>query len=345
MASVPHAAEIPEQRPSWGAIVWRLVFALLVVGLLMAYGASFTVQEGHSAIVTRFGRPVQERTSPGLYGKWPWPIEQVHFVDMRSRYHNTPFTETFTYDRKNVVMLTYVVWRVENPLLFFQSLGRMEEAEQTLDGIVTASKNFHMGNYELTALVSTTPGEIRTPEIEQRILADVRRPMARTFGIALEQVGVKRIAYPEDNMEAVLEQMRAERRSEAGELRARGTKEAEAIRNEGMVEAEQILRAAREEAGTIVGQAEQQAAETYAKAHQLDPEFYRFWRSMQVIRNTLGAKSTVVLRSDQEPFRELFESGPAALPRAPAGRADPPPLSGSGPALNPEQSNPEEDAP
>ena len=314
-----HAPVVPEERPSWGAIAWRIVFAVLVVGLLVAYGSSYTVQEEQGAIVTRFGKPVQERTTPGLYGKWPWPIEQVHPIDMRYRYHNTPFTATFTRDRKNVVMLTYVVWRVENPLLFFQSLGKPDEAEQKLDGIISASKNFHMGNYELSALVSTTPGKIESPEIEKRILADVREPMATKFGVAVEQVGIKRIAYPEENMEAVLEQMRAERRSEAGELRARGTKEAEAIRNEGLVEAEQILRAAREEAGTIMGRAEQQAAETYAKAHQLDPDFYRFWRSMQVIRNTLGAKSTVVLRSDQEPFRELFESESSGVgPRKPA---------------------------
>ncbi len=314
-----HAPVLPEERPSWGAIAWRFAFALVVVGLLVAYGSSFTVQEQHSAIVTRFGQPVQERDEPGLYAKWPWPVEQVHFIDRRFRYHNTPFTETFTRDRKNVVLLTYVVWRVENPLLYFQSLGRVEEAEHLLDGMVTAAKNLHMANYELSALVSTSPDEMKTPEIEQRILEEVRKAMTKTFGIAVEQVGVKRIAYPEDNMVAVLEQMRAERRAEADELRARGTKEAEAIRNEGLVQAEQILREARQEAGTIIGQAEKEAAETYAKAHELDPGFYRFWRSMQVLRNTLGTRSTIILRSDQEPFRELFESDLSGLgPRKPA---------------------------
>ena len=334
MASHPHASQPSTERQSWGTIIWRLVFALVVVGLLAAYGSSYTVQEEYSAIVTRFGRPVQVRTEPGFYAKWPWPIEQVHPIDRRYRYHNTPFSATFTRDRKNIVLETYVVWRVDDPLLFFQSLGKPEEAEKKLDGIVSAAKNFHMGNYELTALVSTVPGQIRTPEIEDRILGDVRKNTAKPFGIAVEQVGVKRIAYPEENMEAVLEQMRAERRSEAGELRAKGTKEAQAIRNEGMVQAEQILRAAREEAGTIVGQAEQQAAETYAKAHQLDPDFYRFWRSMQVIRNTLGSKSTIILRSDQEPFRELFESVPTApLPLKPGNAVGKPMLV---PATTPE---------
>ncbi len=319
MASVPQAAAAAEQRSAWPAILSRFLFALVVVGLLVAYGSTFTVQEQESAIVTRFGQPVQQRDEPGLYAKWPWPVEQVHFIDRRYKYHNTPFTETFTYDRKNVVMETYVVWRVEEPLLFFQSLGRAEEAEQKLDGMVSAAKNFHMGNFALSSLVSTDPDEIRTPEIERLILEDVRKDVARGFGIAVAQVGVKRIAYPEDNMEAVLEQMRAERRSEAVQLRAEGNKRAEAIRNEGLVQAERIIREAREEAGTILGRAEKEAAETFAKAHQLDPDFYRFWRSMQVIRNTLGAKSTVILRSDQEPFRELFESESTVLgPRKPA---------------------------
>ncbi len=337
MASVPSPTHLPEQRQTWRAIVWRVLFSLVVVGLLVAYGSSYTVQERTGAIVTQFGKPVQVRTTPGLYAKWPWPVEQVHFVDMRYRYHNTPFTETFTKDRKNVVMLTYVVWRVAEPLKFFQSLGRPEDAEQTLDGIVAARKNFHLGNYELSALVSTIPDQIQTPEIEDRILADVRRTMSEEFGVAVEQVGVKRIAYPGENMEAVLEQMRAERQSEAGELRARGNKVAQAIRNEGMVQAEQLLREAREEAGKIVGQAEREAAEAYAKAHGLDPEFFQFWRSMQVIRNTLGAKSTVVLRSDQEPFRQLFESVPAVTlpPVEPAAQAGTHLPAGAAPSPNP----------
>jgi membrane protease subunit HflC len=307
-----HGVDLP--RLPLRAILWRALLALIIVGLLVAYGSSYTVREGYSGIVTRFGDPVQvhnsagEEDGAGFYWKWPWPIEQVHEIDMRLRYYNTPFTATFTRDRKNVVLLTYAIWKVEDPLLYFQSLGSAEAAEQKLDGMVAASKNFHMGNYELTSLVSTNPDEIKTPEIEQAILEDVRRAAREKFGIDIEQIGLKRIAYPEENMEAVLEQMRAERRAEAGELRAKGTREAEAIRNEGLVQAEQIRRQGREEAGKIIGKAEKEAAEIYAKAHQLDPGFYRFWRSLQVARKTLGEKDTIVLRSDQAPFETMFEA-------------------------------------
>ncbi len=295
-------------RGSVAGFLLQIVFALIVVGLLLAYGSTFTVSEGSNAIVTQFGKPVRTITEPGLQGKWPWPIEQVHPIDTRYRYFNTPLTATFTKDRKNVILESYVVWRVDDPLKFFQSLGTPEAAEQKLDGMVAAGKNFHMGNYELTSLVSTEPGQIKTDEIEAAILKDVQGPALEKFGISVNQIGIKRIAYPEENISSVLDQMRAERKAEAGELRAKGTKEAKRITNEGLVEEAEILRTGREEAGKILGAAEKEAAEIYAQAHQLDPEFYSFWRSMQVIKKMLGAKATVILRNDQEPFNRLFQT-------------------------------------
>jgi membrane protease subunit HflC len=227
---------------------------------------------------------------------------------MRYRFFNTPFTSTLTKERRNVILLSYVVWHVQDPLLFFQSLGTPEAAEQKLDGMVTAGKNFHFGRYDLTAIVSTNTDDIQLDSIEQAILDDVRTPALEKFGIRVEQVGVKRIAYPEENISAVLGQMRSERNAEAKELRAQGSKEADRIRDEAMVKAEEIITEGRKKAGEILGVAEKEAAEIYAEAHRLDPDFYRFWRSMQVIKKTLGSKATVVLRNDQEPFNELFHT-------------------------------------
>jgi membrane protease subunit HflC len=284
------------------------LLALLVTALVVTYGSTYQVSEGHSAVVTRFGEPVRVVEQPGLQWKWPWPIETAHIIDMRQRFFNTPFTATFTRDRRNVVLLTYVVWSVSDPLLFFQSLGTLESAEQKLDGMVTAGKNFHFGRYDLTAIVSTNEKDIQLDRIEQAILEDVREPAREKFGVQLQQVGVKRIAYPEENLSAVLAQMRSERNAEAQELRARGTKEAQRIRDEAMVKADEILAEGKKQSGDLLGAAEKESAAIYAEAHRLDPDFYRFWRSMQVVKKTLGAQATVVLRNDQEPFNELFHA-------------------------------------
>ena len=189
-------------------------------------------------------------------------------------------------------------------------------AENKLDGMVAASKNFHLGRYDLSALVSTAPGDIKTGQIEEAILQDVRESAKEKFGLAVEQVGVKRIAYPEENIASVLEQMRAERQAEAGKLRAEGEKESQRIRDEALVRSEQIRREGREEAGRIIGGAEKEAAEIYARAHRLDPEFYRFWRSLQAIKKTLGAKATVILRTDQG-FFDVLSSPPKSTEAKP----------------------------
>lgn len=289
-------------------IAMQVVLGVAVVGLILAYGSTFQVSEGHSAVVTRFGEPVRVITEPGLQWKWPWPVETAHVIDMRNRFFNTPYTATFTRDRRNVVLLSYVVWSVEEPLLFFQSLGTPESAERKIDGMVTAGKNLFFGRYDLTAIVSTNEEEIRLDEIEQSILGAVHDEAMEKFGISVQQVGVKRIAYPKENVSAVLAQMRSERNAEAQELRARGTKEAQRIRDEAMVKADQIVAEGRKQSGDILGAAEKESAEIYSKAHQLDPDFYRFWRSMQVIKKTLGARATVVLSNDREPFDQLFHA-------------------------------------
>jgi membrane protease subunit HflC len=282
-----------------------LSFTAGVVGLIVAYSMYFQVSEGHKAVVTRFGDPVRCLHEAGLAWKWPWPIERVRDIDIRRRLYNSPYTATLTRDQKNVILLTYAVWRVEDPQLFLQSLGTPEAAEQKLDGMVAASKNFHLGRFDLSALVSTTPGAIQTEQIEQAILDDVAPSACAKFGIVVEQVGIKRIAYPEENITTVLQQMRAERRAEAGKIRAEGEREAQRIRDEVLVKCEEIRREGREEAGKILGQSEKEAADIYAQAHRLDPEFYRFWRSLQAVRKTLGAKATVIMRTDQGFFDVL----------------------------------------
>jgi membrane protease subunit HflC len=290
-------------------LVGRALLGGLVAGLLLAYGAYFSVSEGQAAVVTRFGEPVREITEAGPYWKWPWPIDQVHFLDTRMKLFDTPFTATLTRDKRSVILLTYVAWRVEKPLLFLQSAGGSEAAEKRLQGMVTAAMNVHLGRYDLSALVSTQPGAVKAGEIEQAILDDARGPMLEKFGVRVDQVGFKRIAFPEENVPAVLANMRSERKAEADRLRAEGDREAQGIRDEALVKSAETLRAGQEKAGALRGQAEKDAAEIYARAHKLDPEFYRFWRSLEATKKVLGGKATLILRTDQGFFDVLTEPG------------------------------------
>ena len=291
------------------AVLFNVGIALVLVTILLGYACYLQVREGTAAVVTRFGQPVRSITEPGPYFKLPWPIEDSQTFDMRQRIFNTPYTATLTRDRRNVVLLTYVVWRIEEPQQFLQSVGDELAASAKLDGMVTAAKNTLMGRYDLSALVSTNAEQIQTAEIESAIVSEVKDVAAKKFGIGIEQVGFKRIAYEEANVTAVLAQMRAEREAEAKQLRAEGDKESQRIRDDAAVKSEEILREGRLGAGRIRGEAERAAAEIYAKAHRTDPEFYRYWRSLEALKKTLGQDATVVLRTDQG-FFDLLTNPP-----------------------------------
>ncbi len=313
-----HAPDPDAERLSIGRLVFRVILAAIIVGLLVAYSMCFQVSEGYKAVVTRFGKPVRPVHQAGLYWKWPWPIEQARQIDVRWCLHNTPYTATFTRDRRNVILLTYVAWHVDDPLLYLQSVGNRTEAEEKLNGAVVDAKNQYMGRYELSALVSTEPARIKTAEIEQSMLADVAQQARQKYGIHVEQVGIKRVAYPEPNMESVLRQMKEERNTVAMKLRAEGEQAANKITADAKVEAAQILRAGQEEAGKIRGQAESQAAEIYDAAIRMDPEFFTFWRQLQTIKRTLGQKATLVMGTNRGIFRVLTEAPDAPQAKTPA---------------------------
>jgi membrane protease subunit HflC len=283
--------------------------AAILVGLLF-FAFSWQLREGDVAIRLRMGRAVDVVQDAGLHGKLPWPLERVVVLDGRARVLNTRHTEMLTRDKKNVILLSYVVWRVAEPLRFYQSLGSVEGADAKLDGLVTNAKISVLGGYDLSSLVSTDPEDLQVEEIEARILAEVADKAADKYGVTIEEVGFQRLSLPEGNTRYVFEQMRAERKQYAARFRAEGEREAAKIRADTDLEVAQIRAEANEEAARIRGEAEAEAARIYAEAHSLDPEFYRFKRSLESMEKLLGKQSTVVLRTDAAPFDVLEDVGP-----------------------------------
>ncbi|PQO38034.1 protease modulator HflC [Blastopirellula marina] len=295
--------------PLWVKLT-RIVLGLAILLLLIVYPCYVQVSEGTAVVVTRFGKPLRELTSPGAYFKLPWPLEDARVVDLRQHVFNTPYTATLTRDRRNVVLSTFVVWNVAKPLVYLQSAGSIEVVSAKIDGMVTAAKNTRMGGYDLSSLVSTNPDQVQTELIEQQLLADVQAGALSKFGIEIQQVGINRIAYEASNVTAVLAQMKAEREAAAKQLRALGEKNANAIRDDAVVRSEEILRDGKLEAGKIRADAEQKVSEIYAQAHMRDPEFYRYWRSLEALKRSLGSDSTIILRTNEGFFDLLTDPPP-----------------------------------
>jgi len=282
----------------------RWIIGALAVLLITMSATAFTVRHQHVGLVTRFGKPTRE-AEPGLHFKLPWPVEKVVTLDDRQRVFETRHSEMLTRDKKNVVLLSYAVWEIADPLTFYRAVGSRAGADEKLDGLVTNAKIGVLGNYDLSALVSTVPETLKVDQIERELLEAVAATARENYGIEVVHVGFKRLSLPEQNIASVFDQMRAERMKEAAKWRAEGEREAKKIRSQTDLEVAQITAEAEEKAARIRGDAEAEAASIYGAAHSADPEFYRWLRELQSLPEVLSSETTLILRTDSAPFRLL----------------------------------------
>ena len=217
-----------------------------------------------------------------------------------------------TRDKKNVIARTFVVWRIGDPIVFTQAIGLqggLRDADAKLDGLLTNAAIGTLGAHDLSALVSTNPKDLQVDQIEAELL-DSTAPLAlRSYGVAIEQIRIERLALPQENVTAVFEQMRAERRQFAAKYQAEGEKQASKIRSETDLEVAGIRATAAEEVARIHGETAAKVAKTYADAHRIDPELYRFTRSLESMNKLVSEQTTLILRTDSEPFSLLQGKG------------------------------------
>lgn len=294
----------------------RLTVGLLLLGLLVFATGSFQVRENEFAVLTAFGKPVRVVREPGLYPRLPWPFQSVQRFDARLDFYEARISEALTLDKRNVIVPVFIAWRIADPLRFLQAVGSAENARARFDALVTSARNSVLASYEFRQLVTTDGARLRLVAMEDEITRIVREQADALFGVAVERVGVKRLSLPEANTEFVFRRMRAEREQDAAKFRAEGRQQADELRAQTDAKKSTLIADARREAEEIRGRAEAEAAAIYAKAHGEDPEFYGFLRELQVLKQTVGNNTTIVLDTDSEPFRLLKEK-PAPLPAAP----------------------------
>lgn len=279
---------------------------MLALAAIILSATAVIVRQGQVVLVTRFGRPLRTATDAGLHWKLPWPIDKGQLLDMRRRVYETGHTEMLTRDKKNIIARTFVVWRIGDALAFTQAIGREDAAEAKLDGLLTNAAIGTLGGHDLSALVSTNPDDLRVDQIESELLAATAPVARQSYGVAIEQVRLERIALPEENVKAVFEQMRAERRQFAARFDAEGALEASRIRSEAELEAARIRAKSAEEEARIRGESAAHIAKTYADAHRVDPDLYKFTRSLESLDKLVTGNTSLILRTDSEPFSFLL---------------------------------------
>ena len=275
----------------------------LLIGLfVLLFGAklvSYTVTEVQQVVITQFGQLIDVRTEPGLYFKLPDPIQKATYFDKWLLEYDAEPEPIFTKDKKILLLDNYARWRITDPYLFMQSLQTVDRALKRLRDIVKSELLKELGRHELSEVVATNRESI------MELVTARCDSTARTFGIEILDVRVKRADLPPENEAAVFERMRAEREREAKGYRSEGEELALEIRADTDLQAAQIKAAAYEESQGIRGEGDAEALRIYAAAYKGAERFYQFSRTLEAYEKALDENTVLVQPLDTDFFKYL----------------------------------------
>ena len=280
-----------------------LVATVLSV-LVAVLGLSiFTVDQRQHAIVFQLGEVKEVITEPGLYMKWPL-IQNVRYFDKRILTLDSTEPERFiTSEKKNVLVDSFVKWRITDPQLYYVSVAGDEARARTrLSQTVNAGLREEFGKRTVHDVVSGERDKIME---QMREKADLD---ARKIGVQIVDVRVKRVDLPSEVSESVYRRMEAERKRVANELRSEGSAEAEKIRADADRQREVIIADAYRDAQKAKGEGDAKAAATYASAFNQSPEFYAFYRSLEAYRNSFKGRNDVIVVEPNSDFFKYMRS-------------------------------------
>ena len=235
--------------------------------------------------------------------KWPL-IQNVRYFDKRILTLDSNEPERFiTSEKKNVLVDSFVKWRITDPQLYYVSVAGDEARARTrLSQTVNAGLREEFGKRTVHDVVSGERDKIME---QMREKADLD---ARKIGVQIVDVRVKRVDLPTEVSESVYRRMEAERKRVANELRSEGSAEAEKIRADADRQREVIVAEAYRDAQKTKGEGDAKAASTYAAAFNQNPEFYAFYRSLEAYRNSFKGRSDVIVVEPNSDFFKYMKS-------------------------------------
>ncbi|MGB7582904.1 MAG: SPFH domain-containing protein [Sedimentisphaerales bacterium] len=280
------------------------IFIVLLFVILALVFTMFQVRETESALVMTFGKATRQITEPGLYFKWPPPIEMVQKFDSRSRGLVAEIGETPTKGAVPIIVNTFIVWRVAEPLAFFNAVGTISEAENKLITQISDTQNKVIGRHDFSEFVNSDPTKIKLDEIEKEMLAEIQKAVRSDYGIEIKAIGIRQLKISEDVSKDVFERMRAERNRRTEATIAEGNAASKKIVTDALSMQTELLAAAEARAKAIRAQGDAEAAQYYKLLEQ-DPQLAMFLRDIDALKKILEQRATVVISADTEPFKLL----------------------------------------
>lgn len=284
----------------------RLLASLIGAAIAVALVSSsvFVVDQHRYAVVYALGELREVIQEPGLNVKAPPPFQNVVFLDKRLQTLDTPDGERYlTAEKKDLLVDAFVKWRIVNPRQYVIAIGsNADRGGERLNQLVRNALTAEIGKRNLADVL--TGG--KRADVANAVRADLV-PAAKDLGVEVVDVHLKRIDFIDQVNNAVYERMKADRVRVANELRATGVAEAETIRADAERQRSVILADAQRDAETIKGEGDAQASQIYAQSFGKNPEFYRFYRSMEAYKATFKSRNDVIVIDSNSEFFKYFK--------------------------------------
>ncbi|MDR0964832.1 MAG: protease modulator HflC [Clostridium sp.] len=284
--------------------IWKpIVLGIVVIVLLIIGNSSFVItNENEYSLIRQFGKIDHVVSEAGISFKIPF-IQSVDKLPKQTLIYDLTSSDVITSDKKTMICDSYILWRIEDPLLFAQTLNSsISNAEGFLDPIVyNSTKN---------VISSITQDEVITGRggaLAASILTHIGTA-PKQYGITLLTYEIKRLDLPTDNKAAVYERMISERSNIAATYTAEGSSEAQIIRNSTDMEATVMISEAEKEAEMVIAQGEAEYMRILQDAYSDEPrqEFYSFVRSLDALKISMTGSDKTIFLSPESPIAKIF---------------------------------------
>ncbi len=300
-------------------IVLIAVLAIICAGF---YTSAYVIDETEQVVITQFGRVIGEpKTEPGLYFRIPFIQHPNYFLRNIQAWDGSP-GQIPTRDKTYLWVDAFARWRIDDPVAFFRTVTDRFSALKRLDDIINPAVRNAVTSHELIETVRSTNRPMTTLEGKEGkgdsefvvkagreklndLILKASQPKLDRFGIELIDVKMKRVNYVKKVRESVYGRMIAERQQMAEKILSEGKGEAQRIMGQKERDLAEIRSNAYKTAEEIKGEADAKATKIYAEAYSADPEYYSFTKALDVYRQSLDKKSSLVLSTDSELLKYL----------------------------------------
>ncbi len=290
-----------------------LFVAVALIALMGAASTLFIVDQRQVGVVYALGEIKEVITDPGLHFKLPPPFQNVVFLDKRVQTLDSPESRPiFTAEKKSLIIDWLVKWRISEPRQFIRNNGvDFRNLESRLSPVVQAAFNEEITKRDVRGVLAKE---------RETVMKDVRTRLtdeAKSFGIEIVDVRIKRVDFVADITDSVYRRMESERKQVANELRSQGTAEAEKIRADADRQREVIIAEAYRDAQKIKGEGDAKSSALYAEAFGRDASFAQFYRSLEAYRAAFRSKSDIMVVDPSSEFFKAMRGGAAPATAAP----------------------------